>query len=342
MVITDNPQSIVKKTYLLSYLIPLWTEKGITIEISTPQNCKDADLAVLHVDLTNVPELYSQACQKYPAVLNGSFLNSAKSVISHQLITPEDHYEGPVIIKTEANFGGIPEYLLKKQTYPSYTVKPAKSILLPSMVRFLNNAKSVISHQLITPEDHYEGPVIIKTEANFGGILEYLLKKQNQKTATDNTPDDKTEVTWDNVEAIPPEQYPVLKSISLVPDAVWNNPHLVVEKFLPERDEKGLYILRGCLFFGDKEVNLRVKSKFPVVKGSGIIEREILKSDTPNQLKEMRKALKIDFGRLDYVINNGNIVLYDVNKTATLSHQASIEWADQILLPLSSGIEAYL
>ena len=279
MVITDNPQSIVKKTYLLSYLIPLWTEKGITIEISTPQNCKDADLAVLHVDLTNVPELYSQACQKYPAVLNGSFLNSAKSVISHQLITPEDHYEGPVIIKTEANFGGI---------------------------------------------------------------LEYLLKKQNQKTATDNTPDDKTEVTWDNVEAIPPEQYPVLKSISLVPDAVWNNPHLVVEKFLPERDEKGLYILRGCLFFGDKEVNLRVKSKFPVVKGSGIIEREILKSDTPNQLKEMRKALKIDFGRLDYVINNGNIVLYDVNKTATLSHQASIEWADQILLPLSSGIEAYL
>jgi hypothetical protein len=49
----------------------------------------------------------------------------------------------------------------------------------------------------------------------------------------------------------------------------------------------------------------------------------------------------MDFGRIDYAIYKGNIVIFDANKTATLSNQASNEMYDSVIYPLALGIHYY-
>ncbi len=278
VVITDNPESIKKQTYLVRYLIPFWKERGFNITIVTAEESVDADIAILHVDATQVPILYAEVCQQYPVVLNGNFLDNSKSIVSRHLVKKEDNFFAPVIIKTDANYGGLPEIRSKDSNSIDLIVKDTQDIDM---------------------------------------------------------------IDWAKVQAIHPDQYLVLQSADLVPNAVWSNPNLIVEKFLPERTAEGLYCLRACLFFGDQEINIIAFSKSPVVKGSNVISQKILKTETPTELQKLRKELNIDFGRLDYVIADGNVVLYDANKTATLSHQTSVDWAEQVTLPLSFGIEAF-
>ncbi len=68
-----------------------------------------ADLAVLHVDLTLVPEEYIEFANRYPAVINGRIRDIRKSTYSQCRVNPGEHYKGPVIVKSERNYAGEPE-----------------------------------------------------------------------------------------------------------------------------------------------------------------------------------------------------------------------------------------
>ncbi len=76
----------------------------------------DADLAVLHVDLTVVPEPYMALARRYPVCINGRVGDVSKRHISHDLVARGDAYEGAVIVKTDDNYGGKPERLLRLAT----------------------------------------------------------------------------------------------------------------------------------------------------------------------------------------------------------------------------------
>lgn len=278
-IVTDKPKSVFNSSYLISYLIPLWQDRGHRVVISTKWPFPDADVALLHVDLTRVPLVYRLISKKYPVVLNGNFPDNSKAIVSQHLLKIEDHYAGPVIVKTNGNFGGMPDI-----------------------------AKS-----------------------SKGDSRRVLNETFNLET-----------LNWHAIRAISPESYPVFRDKSDVPAGVWRNRHLVVEKFLPEYDGNGLYRMRACFLFGDQEVNMVVTSEKPVIKGSNICSRELLDEPAPEALRVLRKKLKIDFGRLDYAVSEGRVVLYDANKTATLSRQSGLEWADRVIRPLSHGIEKYL
>ncbi len=68
-----------------------------------------ADLAVLHVDLTVVPQEYIEFAHRYPIALNAGLRNIKKSLISRNKVSPGDGYEGPVIVKSDLNYAGQPE-----------------------------------------------------------------------------------------------------------------------------------------------------------------------------------------------------------------------------------------
>jgi hypothetical protein len=76
----------------------------------------------------------------------------------------------------------------------------------------------------------------------------------------------------------------------------------------------GLYCLRQWLFFGDREVGSIAYSRHPVVKANRIIKRERI-SEFPDELRRRREALGFDYGKFDYVIADGEVVLYDANRT---------------------------
>ena len=166
-------------------------------------------------------------------------------------------------------------------------------------------SKRAISEQLVAQRDGFQGPVIVKTNRNSGGFPEALHAQVAVLAGEDPGPP----VRYMK------DRYPIFASPCLVPPAVWNDPDLVVERFLPEKDERGYYV-RYWVFLGDRERCSRYLEAEPVVKGDRAIER--LPVPVPGELRVWRKKLGLDYGKLDFVLHDGKPVLLDVNRTPTV------------------------
>jgi hypothetical protein len=104
-----------------------------------------------------------------------------------------------------------------------------------------------------------------------------------------------------------------------VPRAVWLNPGLVVERFLPEVID-GMYCLRSWVFMGDQEQLSLRQARTPIVALPNVERRAFIepsKANLPDSLREQRKDLGFDFGKFDYVIHEGQAHLLDANRTST-------------------------
>jgi hypothetical protein len=106
----DTPE--VTATYAIAGLAEAWAEAGLEVRWRLgPGGDPDADLVVVHVDLSEVPEAYLALAARYPRAVNGKVRSIRKSAFSEHLLRPGDPWEGPVIVKTDRNFGGMPEAL---------------------------------------------------------------------------------------------------------------------------------------------------------------------------------------------------------------------------------------
>lgn len=186
-----------------------------------------------------------------------------------------------------------------------------------------DTSKSAISRNLVRRGDPYPGPVIVKTTRNYGGLPEANLAADS----ADRNPDLRTffrkvvvkgvrTVTgsepWRYVTQLNPGDYPVFASLRDVPHGVFLNEALVVEKYLPERGGDD-YLLRYYYFLGDRERSLLLRSKHRVVKFSNA--HHVEEVDVPPSLREIRRKLGFDFGKFDYFLHDGEVMLFDVNKT---------------------------
>ena len=100
--------------YLLRLLMDVWQARGIRVSIQ--QGCQtpvDADLAIVHVDVTKVPPEYLGAVAGCPRVLNRRVVDISKRAISTNRVSSGDGYDGPVIVKTNRNSGGAREQTLR-------------------------------------------------------------------------------------------------------------------------------------------------------------------------------------------------------------------------------------
>ncbi len=276
-IITDKPGIFFKTGYFVACLVPYWQERQLKVVIGSKWSLPKADVAILHVDVTEIPFFFKLLSKVYPIVLNGCFTNNSKRKISKNILSREDNYNGPVIIKTNNNYGGLQE---------------------------------------------------INKRRNKNRILHDLTQLPS--------------IDWSKIKGILPGKYPVIDSKENVPEKVWKNRYLVVEKFIPELNSDGLFCLRACLFFGNVELNILVSSREPVIKGNNLCSWEITSAPAPDQLRDLKKDLCMDFGRLDYVMHEEEVILYDANKTASLSRQASVDLAEQVVRPLASGIDSFL
>jgi hypothetical protein len=168
-------------------------------------------------------------------------------------------------------------------------------------------SKRRISRLRLNPGDAHEGPVIIKANLNCGGRPEAWLARHGWLPG-------RHEVV---------SEYRVLESIREVSDEIWNDPNLVVERFRPEQVD-GVYRLRMWKFLGDAETNTIAYSRDPIVKGRTTFRRED-SGTAPDALRQIRKELGFDYGKFDYGIVDGEVVLYDANRTPTISQSMSEE-----------------
>jgi hypothetical protein len=185
-------------------------------------------------------------------------------------------------------------------------------------------SKRRISRNLLRREDDYQGPVIVKTDRNFRGIVESASARQGSLVLR-LAEALRNRLPWSLRSTLP--EYRIFESLRKVPRGVWYNPDLVVERFLPERRTEG-YCVRTWLFLGNQERIALFHSKHPIIKSHNIIRREPL-TDVPQDLREMRRELGFDFGKFDFAVVEGRTVLYDANRTPTLGstpRQQCLPW----------------
>ncbi len=113
--ILHHPLQDPRRT-LLGHVARRWVAAGVEVlYLCDPAQHRDADLAILHVDLTRVPDPFAAWARRFPRTLNGRPPEVRKRAVSTNLVRPGDGWGGPVIVKTDLNYGGRPERALAKR-----------------------------------------------------------------------------------------------------------------------------------------------------------------------------------------------------------------------------------
>jgi hypothetical protein len=237
-------------------LCRIWKQRGHNISVTRLSPVK-GDCALLHIDTTRMSANLIPSFEPGMPVLNRRALDISKRLVSSNLVSPEDGYAGPVIVKTDDNAYGIPK--------------------IPSD---LDHRKSIEFRRTVTADN------------------------------------------WRSMRALPLSSYPILSSKSDVPEWVWTRSDIVVERFMAEM-EGGLYVLRIWVFLGRREYGVKLYGQNPVVKSGNLVRYEYV-SDVPESLRLERKRLGFDFGKFDYVLHDGRAMLLDANKTPVVSDPSKI------------------
>lgn len=103
-----------KPQYMVHAFAALWRERGHrVVEHFGTDSPPAGDVAILHLDLTVVPDEYRALCSRYPRVVNCGIPDASRERYSQLLVNRASPWTGPVIVKTNANYGGRPEAFLQ-------------------------------------------------------------------------------------------------------------------------------------------------------------------------------------------------------------------------------------
>ncbi len=175
--------------------------------------------------------------------------------------------------------------------------------------------KSKISHNLVQFDGACEEPVIAKTDLNHRGLPErklgLRLRDRLRPYRLRNRLRD-LELKLHPARCVEEEGYRIFDTPNEVPKSWRNDKRIVFERFLPEF-ANGHYNVRFCLFLGDAVRGMILKSREPLVTTHNCVSAEDIEPH-PAML-EWRRELGLDYGKLDYVLHEGEPVLIDVNKT---------------------------
>jgi hypothetical protein len=117
VLVTHTHDNFRNRNSLLKSLARHWVDSAHEVSlVEGLGDWPDGDLAIMHVDLSLIPDVYSEACKRYPVVINGAATDIRKRRVSRNLVNPGDAWTGPVIIKTDLNYGGIPEWNALQQS----------------------------------------------------------------------------------------------------------------------------------------------------------------------------------------------------------------------------------
>jgi len=264
--------------YIVGHLARYWREDGHeVVNLFGTKSHVPADLIIVHVDLSVVPEEYLDFAARYPVVLNGRLRDIRKSVVSTNLVGIHDSWKGPVIVKSDLNYGGEPERALKQSWVEKH----------PRVWRAARRAATWLSGREDLPE-----------------FKEYL----------------------------------VFDSVNVVPSRLFERNDVVVERFLPER-ENNLFHLRMCQVLGDRRICTRIASPEPVFKAGMSVSSEAVEPHP--EVETWRKRFNLDYGKFDYLVHDGRAVLIDVNKTTGASSHVADAPLQAMRRRLAEGLYSY-
>ena len=111
----ENNRKRHLSSYAITFLAEFWRKDGNRIHyLFGTRKFVPADLLLIHVDLSVVPDEYLEFASRYPIALNKAAKDIRKSLISVNLVRAGDSYSGKVIVKTDLNCRGSPERNIRR------------------------------------------------------------------------------------------------------------------------------------------------------------------------------------------------------------------------------------
>lgn len=252
--------------YMVGRLAELWKEWGNeVVVVRGTQELVPADVVIVHIDLSVVPQHYIEFAGRYPKAINTRCVDIRKSRFSRVLVDEHSGWTGQVMVKSDLNCGGQAEKVFGAE-WPGAD----------------------------------EGPV-------YGKPLGRTL-------------------------------YP---NLAAVPAKLRGLRDVVIERFVPERLPGGRYGVRFHIKLGERVLSLRQSSDHYIVRTEHDSRIEVAEPDP--FAHEWCEEHGIDFGKLDYVVHDGEPILLDVNKT---QGGGLLNSYPKVLTPhlpeLARGIESFL
>jgi hypothetical protein len=91
----------------------IWVDEGLRVQYMAGLRSKQpADVLIVHVDMSVVPQQVLDFAASYPVSINARVGDIRKRTISRQQVVPGDGWSGPVIVKSNLNCCGLGEFLL--------------------------------------------------------------------------------------------------------------------------------------------------------------------------------------------------------------------------------------
>jgi hypothetical protein len=198
-------------------------------------------------------------------------------------------------------------------------------------------SKTLYSPYLVRGPEDWEGPVIVKTVRNHGAYPERLVRR---RTAVGRLQHLMTRLPIGGLaraDHLHPMKYPIFPSSRNVPPGVFANPHLIVQRYLPERSGE-FYCKRLYTFLGDQHKCEWFKLSHPLWAAEHIVERKEIPA--PDEILAARERLGFDYGKFDFVVHEGEVILLDANRTPGSSR--THDWAGVGGGRLAPGIGSYV
>jgi len=279
VVLTHEAQPFVEGYYVRRMAEDHWGKAGY--EVVVQRGLKDppeADLAFLHVDATEIPAEYRALAQSYPRHVNATIASIARRTFSQNLVRRNDDYDGPVMLKTDFNRGGIPDLVLYRRK--------------------------------------------VKTSWN---PVEHLVWRYRRSIA------------W-RLRRLPNDTYAVYDNKALAPPWAWRDRRFVLEKFRPQFDGEYYYV-NFWNFFGDRDIVMTFRQKDPVVRPDLDEANLEIHDRVPEVLRPVREDMGLTFGKFDYLLHDGEVVLVDVTLTPSSGERSHLPSRQRVFAALAPGID---
>jgi len=199
-------------------------------------------------------------------------------------------------------------------------------------------AKRQVSKGLLAAADDYDGPVVIKSDLNHRGLPEARMA-----AATGG----RLSTLRERVERwlprpwrrqLPGGGYLALPHRSQVPGWVWRDSTLVVERLFTEQVGE-LFAIRQWFCLGDRDVVSTHLGPEPLVKLATAVRRLKLSFEVPDEIRAQRRALGLDFGKLDFVVSPQGPYLFDANRTPHNGNRIDLARCRWICRHLAGGLD---
>jgi hypothetical protein len=110
VVLTHATSDFAQKPSMLRRIVATWRATGHDgAVVAGTGSAPDADVAILARRSVCHPEEYLRLASRCARVLNGGVTDTRKRAFSRLILRRDDESDGPVIVKTDLNSGGMPE-----------------------------------------------------------------------------------------------------------------------------------------------------------------------------------------------------------------------------------------